>query len=411
MSKMVLEGIKVADFSWVAAGPQIGRELAANGATVVRIESHKRPDMIRMSTPFKDGKPGWNRSAFYASVNTNKYGISIDVTTPGGQDVAARLIKWADVVVESLQPGAMARLGLAHDACLLMNPSLVYCSTSMLGQWGPHGRFMGTGFHTNALGGFCECTGWPDSGPTMMGTQYSDFVAPWYAVIAIIGALARRRETGRGMYIEQAQLESGLTMMGLHLLDYAANGHVAGRMGNRDRYLCPHGVYPCREGRWVAIAVQDDDQWQRFRQALCYLPWTGDARFQTVLARKQNEDELDRLIGEWTKGFTAEEAMTRLQEAGIPAGAVQRGQELLGDPQLAHRRHYQVLRHPEMGEHSYNAPSYRLSRTPWKMMRAAPCMGEHNMLVLTQMLGYSEDDVADMMAEGVITTDADLFAI
>ena len=411
MSKMVLEGIRVADFSWVAAGPQIGRELAAHGATVVRIESHRRPDLIRMSSPFKDARPGWNRSAFYASVNTNKYGISIDLTTPKGKDVAERLVKWADVVLESLQPGAMARLGLAHDACLLMNPSLIYCSTSMLGQWGPHGGFVGTGFHTNALAGFCECTGWPDSGPTLLGTQYSDYVAPWYAVLAIVAALAKRRETGRGMYIEQSQLESGLTMLGVHLLDYEVNGRVVSRMGNRDRYLCPHGVYPCKEDRWVAIAVASEEQWRCFCRVLRGLPWTADERFRTILARKQNEDELDRLIGEWTASLTAEEAMTRLQEAGVPAGAVQRGQDLLQDPQFKHRGHYRLLNHKEMGEHSYNAPAYRLSRTPWQMVRPAPCMGEHNMLVLKDMLGYSEDEVADMMAEGAITTDADLFAI
>jgi benzylsuccinate CoA-transferase BbsF subunit len=411
MSNMALEGIKVADFSWVAAGPQIGRELAANGATVVRVESHRRPDMIRMSTPFKDGKPGWNRSAFYASVNSNKFGISIDLATRKGKDAAERLVKWADVVLESLQPGAMAKLGLAHDTCLLMNPSLIYCSTSMLGQWGPHGSFVGTGFHTNALAGLCQCTGWPDSGPTMMGSQYSDYVAPWYAVLAIVAALAKRRETGRGMYIEQSQLEAGLSMMSLHLLDYAANGRVVGRMGNRDRYMCPHGVYPCKEGRWVAIAVADGEQWHSFCRVLRELAWTREARFQTVMLRKQNEDELDRLISEWTKSFAAEEVTARLQDAGIAAGAVQRGQDLLQDPQFKHRQHYQVLRHPEMGEHSYNAPAYRLSKTPWKMVRPAPCMGEHNMLVLKDMLGYSEDDVADMLAEGAITTDADLFAI
>jgi benzylsuccinate CoA-transferase BbsF subunit len=411
MSKKVLEGIKVADFSWVAAGPQIGRELAANGATVVRIESHRRPDVIRMSTPFKEGRPGWNRSGFYASVNTNKYGISVDLSTPKGKQVAQRLTKWADVILESLQPGAMAKLGLAHEICLQMNPSLVYCSTAMLGQWGPHCSFVGTGFHTNAMAGLCECTGWPDAGPTMLGTQYSDYVAPWYAVIAIVGALARRRETGKGMYIEQSQLEAGLTMMSLHLLDYVANGHVVTRMGNRNRYMSPHGVYPCKEGRWVAIAVANEDQWHRFCQVLRDISWTREPRFQTVMARKQNEDELDRLIGEWTKDFTAEELMTMLQDAGVPAGGVQRGQELLQDPQLKHRQHYQVLNHPDIGPHSYNAPAYRLSKTPWKLARPAPCLGEHNMLVLKDMLGFSEDDVADMMAEGAITTDSDLFAI
>ena len=411
MAKMTLEGIKVADFSWVAAGPQIGRELAVNGATVVRVESHRRPDMIRMSGPFKDARPGWNRSAYYASVNANKYGISVDLSTPKGKEAAGRLVKWADVAVESMQPGAMAKLGFSYEDCLRMNPSLVYCSTTMLGQWGPHGSFVGTGFHTNALAGFCQCTGWPDSDPTLLGTQYSDYVAPWYAVIAIVGALARRRETGKGIYIDQSQLEAGLTMMGVHLLDYAANGHVVTRMGNRHHYMSPHGVYPCKEGRWVAITVAGNDQWRRFCQVLGDIPWTADARFRTVLARKENEDELNRLISEWTRDFTAEEVMTRLQDAGIPAGAVQRGQELLQDPQFKHRQHYQVLKHTEMGAHSYNSPAYRLSRTPWKLTRPAPCLGEHNMLVLKDMLGYSEDDVADMLAEGAITTDNDLFAI
>ncbi len=407
MSKMVLEGTRVADFSWVAAGPQIGRELAVNGATVVRVESHRRPDMIRMSAPFKDGRPGWNRSAFYASVNANKYGVSIDLAKPKGKLVAQKLTKWADVILESMQPGAMANLGLGHEDCLMMNPSLIYCSTSMLGQWGPHCSFVGTGFHTNALAGFCACTGWPDSDPTMMGTQYSDYVAPWYAVLAIVAALAKRRETGKGMYIEQSQYEAGLTMMGLHLLDCAANGHIVTRMGNRDSYMCPHGVYPCREGRWVAIAVASEEQWQRFCNVLRDLPWIGDDKFRTLLARKTNEDELDGLIGEWTRDLTAEQVTTMLQDSGIPAGGVQRGQELLQDPQFKHRQHYQVLNHPEIGPHSYNSPAYRLSRTPAELKRPAPCLGEHNLYVYKELLGMSDDEIAEMVIDGTITTEVD----
>lgn len=411
MAKMILEGIKVADFSWVAAGPQIGRELAANGATVIRVESHRRPDMIRMSGPFKDARPGWNRSAFYTSVNTNKYGISIDLGTPKGKSAGETLIKWADVAVESMQPGAMAKLGLSYEDCLRINPSIIYCSTTMLGQWGPHGNFIGTGFHTNALAGLCHCTGWPDQDPTLLGTQYSDYVAPWYAITAIVGALVKRRETGQGMYIEQSQLEAGLTMMCTHILDYHANGHVMSRMGNRNRYMAPHGVYPCKEGRWVAIAVAGDVQWASFCKVLGDRAWTSDARFGTILARKHNEDELDRLTGEWTSGYTVEEVVSRLQEAGVAAGGVQRGQELLQDPQLKHRQHYQVLNHSEIGPHSYNSPAYRLSKTPWQLVRPAPCLGEHNMMALKDILGFSEDDIADMLAEGAITTDNDLFAI
>ena len=407
MAKQVFQGIKVADFSWVAAGPQIGRELADHGATVVRVESHRRPDMTRMASPFKDGKSGWNRSAYFAAFNAGKYSVSLNLRTDRGKEVARKLVAWADVLTESMMPGSMADMGLDYESCRKLNPTLIYCSTSQMGQWGPHSGFMGLGFQTNGLLGICHTTGWPDSDPTLPLTPYTDYVAPWYALVAIIGALAWRRQTGKGMYIDQSQYEAGLNVIAPHLLDYSVNGNVIGRMGNRDRYMCPHGIYPCREGRFVAIAVKNESQWQCFCEATGNPPWTGDPRFATLLTRKQNEDELDRLIGDWTKDFPAEQVMTMLQEAGVPAGAVQRGQEMLQDPHLKHRRHYRVLNHPEIGPHSYNAPAYRLSKTPCEIQRPAPCLGEHNTYVYKELLGMSDDDIAEMLIDGTMTTDAD----
>ena len=210
------------------------------------------------------------------------------------------------------------------------------------------------------------------------------------------------------MYIEESQFEAGLSFMGTHLLDYTVNKHIVTRMGNRDRYMSPHGVYPCRgTDRWVAIAVANEEQWRCFCQVIDHPDWTRDPKFATILSRKQNEEELDRLIGEWTRGYTAEQVMAMMQDAGVPAGVVQTGEDLLHDPQMKHRQHYRFLNHTEIGPHPFNAPAYRLSKTPCDMNRPAPCLGEHNAYVYKEILGFSDDGIADMMVEGVITTEAD----
>ena len=408
MAKQIFEGLKVADFCWAGVGPQVCRELAEHGAMVVRVESHRRLDLMRSSPPFKDGIPGINTSAFWAAYNTNKYGISLDLANPGAREVTRRLVNWADIVGESMAPGAMARLGLDYESCRNINPRVIYYSTCMLGQHGPHAAFRGVGNHVNALGGFSHTTGWPDSEPTNVNTAYSDFISPWYVVIAVMGALLRRRKTGLGMYIEQAQLEAAISFLGPHVLDYVVNHNLINRRGNQDRYMCPHGVYPCRgSDRWVAIAVTNDEDWYRLRQVMCDPEWATDPRFDSVVSRKENEDEVDRFIGEWTKAFPPEQVMAMLQGVGIAAGVVQTGEDLLSDPQIKHREHLRVLNHPVIGHQSYHAPAYRLSQTPCAITMPAPCVGEHNHYVYKEILGFSEDEIADMLVNGVITTDAD----
>ena len=409
MAKQIFEGLKVVDFTWAAVGPQVGRELAEHGATVIRVESHRRPCPLRTMPPFKDGVSGINRSAFHTEYNTNKYSISLDLTSPKASEVVNRLVVWADIISDSMTPGTMAKLGLDYESCRKINPAVIYFSTTQQGQYGPHRDFQGVGHHVNAIASFSECTGWPDSDPTMVFSAYSDFISPWYLLIAVMGALLRRRKTGEGMYIEQAQLEAGLTFMAPHVLDCTVNKRVTSRSGNRDRYMSPHGIYPCRGAdRWLAITVADDRQWQCFCQVIGSPEWTKDSKFGTILSRKENEDELDRLIGEWTKDYTPEQVMAMMQDAGVPAGVVQTGEDLLSDPQLRHRQHFRILDHPEIGPHSYHAPAYRLSETPCDIRRAAPCLGQDNEYVYRDILGYSDDEIADMLIEGVITTEADV---
>ena len=410
MPKQIFEGIKVCDFSWVGVGPQTVRELALHGATVVRAESHRRPDTLRVVGPFKDFQPGVNRSAFGCAYNTQKYSISLDYSKPKGQEVARKVLMWADIGADSMTPGSLARWGLDYESVVKFRPDIIYYSTCQMGQRGPLNRFGGYGAFGAAYSGYCQILGYPDRTPLSLYNNYSDFVAPWYLTMAVISALLYRRKTGKGVYLDQAQVEAGVTLQTPLVLDYLVNGRIAGRLGNRDPYMCPHNAYRCKGAdRWVVIAVRTDEEWHAFCQVIGEPEWTRGGQYSTFIARKENEDGLDRLIGEWTKDYTPEQVMAMMQAAGVPAAVVlTSGEGIVNDPQAKHREAFRWLKHQEIGPMLHNSPSYRLSKTPANIWKAAPCLGEDNEYVYKEILGYSDDDIAELLIEGVITTEADV---
>jgi len=407
--KGMLEGIKVADFSWVAVGPQVTRELAEQGATVVRVESHKRPDLLRVAMPYKDGIAGIDRSGYWTAYNTNKYGMSVDLSKPRGREAARKLVAWADIVADGFAPGAMKKLGLDYESCRQIKPDIIYFSTTQMGQNGPYAAFGGYGHHGAAYAGFSHLTGWPDRPPVLITNPYTDFISPWYVCSLVILALDYRQRTGKGMYFDQSQIEVGLNFWGPALLDYVVQGRIATRMGNRDPDMAPHGAFPCRgNDRWVVIAVATDEEWQALCRAMGDAPWAREPRFATFLARKENEDEMEPLIAEWSKDYSPEEVMVMLQDAGVSAGVVETAEDLLNDPQLKHRGHFVPLEHKVIGIHYYEAPAYRLSKTPAQLRRAAPCLGQDNEFVYKEILGYSDEEVTQFLLDGVITTEDDV---
>jgi len=311
--KGIFEGLKIADFSWVAVGPQVGRELAEHGATVVRIESHRRPGSLRVSAPYRDGIVGIDRSAFGAAFNTNKYGMSLDLTKSKGCEVARKLVAWADLVTDGFTPGSMAKLGLDYESCRRIKPDIIYFSTTQMGQKGPYNAFGGYGPHGAAYAGFSHLTGWPDRAPVALANAYTDFISPWYLCTVVIAALDHRRRTGKGIYLDMSQIEAGITFWGPGLLDYAVNGRIAARMGNRDPYMAPHSAFPCQgHDRWVAIAIATDEEWRALCRRMGDPEWAREQRFATFLGRKGNEDELEHLVAEWTKDYSPEEVMVML---------------------------------------------------------------------------------------------------
>jgi len=409
MTKQVFEGLKVADFSWVAVGPVIARELAFHGATVIRVECHRWLDTIRCVPPFKDNIGGVDRSAFYAAYNTNKYGISLDLNMTKGQEIARKLVRWADVVTDSMSPGAMAKWGLDYESCKKIKPDIIYYSTCQMGQKGPYSGLRGYGYIGVTFAGFTHLTGWPDRDPLPVFNNYSNFISPYYLVTALIAALLYKRKTGKGMYLDQSQVEVGINFLAPALLDYMANGRIACRMGNRDPYMAPHGVFPCRgDDRWIAIAVDNEEEWQALCNVMGNPDWSKEPKFSTMPARKENEDDLERLIGEWTQAHTAEQIMQMLQEAKVPAGVVNTAEDLFNDPQLKYREHFRFLEHNVIGRHAYHSPAYRLSKTPCGIRKPSPCLGEDNEYVYKEVLGLSDDEIADLLIEGVITTETDI---
>ena len=396
-----LAGIKIADFGWMMVGPMTVKPFADYGADVIHVESSIRIDAQRYAGPFQGDIRDPERCADYAQVRTGNRSIAIDLNTAEGLEVAKRLVAWADIAFNNFAAGAMERFGLGRETLRELNPSLIVLSCSGQGQDGPHAAGKGGGGHYAALAGLNEITGWADGEPGYL-SAYTDFIAPRFNAPLLLAALDHRRRTGEGQYFDVSQYEAAAHWLTPSLLDCAVNGRVAGRTGNRQPDAAPHGAYRCAAERWCVIAVRNDAEWR----ALCGIMQTpalaADRRFATHESRKANEDDLDRIVEDWTRERDAREVMDLLQRFGVPAGVVQTGEDLLEhDPQLRHRGFYQRLDHPALG--AYRAPqsSFRLPDAPCELKRAR-LIGEDTYEVLTKVLGYSGAEIEQFALAGAL---------
>jgi benzylsuccinate CoA-transferase BbsF subunit len=328
--------------------------------------------------------------------------MTLNMELPKAREIAWKLVKWCDVLAEGFTPGVMKRWDMDYESVRKVKPDIIYLSTCQQGQYGPHAGFRGYGGQSSSMAGFFHLTGWPDREPAFCPQAITDFITPRFNVIAIAAAIDYRRRTGKGQYIDSSQFEAGVTFLAPAVMDYFVNGRIGERNGNRMPDAAPHAAYACQgEDRWVAIAVTNDGQWQAFCRVIGKPQWTRDPKFQTLLARKENEDELNRLVEEWTKGHTAEEVMRVLQAAGVPAGVVQNYEDLFKDPQLKHRGYFVVLNHPVVGSHTYERVPYKLSKSPQGPRWPGPVFGQHVEKVCTEFLGMSKAEMAALSQEGV----------
>lgn len=402
--KKVFSDLTIVAFNWAMVGPLTLKFFADFGATVIRVETATRPCVTRTSAPFKDNKPGLNRSGYFNHFSANMMSLSLNMGHPQALGLAKELISKADVLMENFTPGVMDRWGLSYEEAKKIKPDIIMVRQNGFGMDGPYRNLAAFGMILAAIVGIPNFIGWPDRGPLPVGVgAYTDCISPRFAAAAVIGALDYRDRTGKGQLIDLAQFETGISFFLPGVLDFAVNGREPSRSGNGCAFAAPHNVYACKgEERWCTVAVFNDQQWADLCKVMGKEEYITDPRFDTLLHRKEHEEEVDALVREWTVNLTPEEAMVRLQEANVPSGMVKNAADLYADPQLRHRNLFWPMEHPEMGVFTHLGMSMQMSKTPPQASTPSPCLGEHNEYVLTKILGKTDDEFVELLTSGVL---------
>lgn len=377
-AKRLLDGLRILDFSQTWTGPTTTRQFADWGAVVLKVETPERPDIMRLSSPFKgEVKDTLDSSAIFAVLNTNKLSLTIDLKTEEGRGQLLRLLKWADVVIESFAPGVAKRLGIDYESARQVNPEVIVLSHTLLGQTGPYSALRGMGFLTSAMSGWQSATRYgDDSTPFGPYSAYGDFISWGFMALSILAALERRRKTGHGVYIDQAQMESS-TFFALHTLaDAWVNGAGEAGGSNSHALFVPHGCYPCvGSDNWCAIAVTSEQEWQRFCDALGQPEWVS--KHPTISLRVRGRHEIDRDLSAWTSKQKVDDVVGRLRDYDVLAEKVHKASDVVSNERLG-RHAFRRLPHPVMGDYLTLLSAFRMWDTPEPHLRPAPMMGEHN---------------------------------
>jgi len=399
----VFSGLTILAFCWAVVGPLTMKFFADHGAKVIRVETRKRPCTMRVSAPYKDNIPDYNRGGYFNYFNSNILSLSLNMTTPEAREIAKRLAVECDVFMENYTPGVIEKWGLGYEELKKVRPDIIMLRQSGYGSWGPYANLPAFGMVLVPIAGLPNFIGFPDKEPLPVGVSaYTDCISPRFATATLIAALDYRKRTGKGQMLDLSQFETAIYFLTPAVLDYAVNGREPERIGNSSPGEAPHGVYPCRgDDRWCTIAVSDDEEWASLCREMGRPELIKDAQFVTFNIRKKNEGELDKIIGEWTAGLSAEEVMERLQAAGVPAGVVKNTEDMYNDPQLRKRNIFWPMEHSEMGMFTHLGQSFQLSKTPSKAYSPSPLLGEHTEYICTKMLGMSDEEFIDLMQKGV----------
>ena len=397
-----LDGVKVVDFMWSLAGPFTTRALADLGATVVKIESIHKPDAARGFLPVWDNEPGLERSALFDTANAGKLSLALNMNSPQALEVMHDLIEWADVLCESFSPGKLSSWGLSWDSVNKINPRLIMLSTCLTGQFGPTSTFAGYGNLGAALSGFYGLAGWPDRPPSGPFGAYTDYTSTHFMLATVLASLDRQRRTGLGEYIDLAQTEAALHFISPALLEASATNRIASGIGNDDPDMVPHGAFPCLgEDQWVAVAVENDEQWQALCRTIGRVDLAEDENLTSAAGRRLSQTEVDEAINTWTSTRSAAEITDSLVRVGVAAHQIQSSAECLSDPQLEHRHAFVWFEHPDRRCVVENA-RFKLSRSEHGPRVRAPFLGEHTFEILSDLVGYSSERIADLAAAEVL---------
>jgi len=395
-----LEGVRILDFSMFQAGPYATKLLGDMGAEVIKIEAPLHPDPLRMNAReiFPDSDPGerpWNRSGMINERNRSKLGISLDLAAEEGKNLFLDLVKVSDVVLENFRVGVMDKLGVGFDVLKQYNPSIILASLSSQGTNGPEVRYSSFGNTLEQLSGMIGLTGYPGEPPYFNGMAYPDPLTGYFGVGLVAAALRHRRLTGYGTHLELSQRELATCTNGEAIMDYTMNGRIREPMVNGHPSMAPHAAYPCAgEDKWITITVENDEQWKIFCNIMNNPSLADDEKYRDGLSRWHNQEELNAIISGWTANYEPYQLMTKLQESGIPAGAMLNAADIMSDPHLESRDFFEVSEDPESGSNRYYGRPWKLPETPGLTQYPAPLFAQHNDLIYGKLLGMKEEELS-----------------
>jgi benzylsuccinate CoA-transferase BbsF subunit len=407
-----LQGVRVANFGWVWAGPVVGQTLAFLGAEVYKIESRARIDINRTLPPFAEGVRDPDRSLQNHAGWAGNGSVTLNLKKPEARELACRLVATCDVVIENFGPGAMDDLGLGYEALRAVRPDLVMLSMPAAGLTGPMMDVRTYGMSLTSLTGLDSVTGYAGGPPVPVENAFSDPYNGILGAFAVLVALRHRDRTGRGQHIDYSQQEAIMQMMGPPFMDYVLNGRVQGTIGNGHPLGvgAPHGVFPCAGGgfdkptagdRWISIAVLTDDEWRGLVEAMGSPVWASAPAFADAASRVKHLDALHERIAAWTREFDDYELAQRLQDHGVAAAPVLNVADLLRDPHYRQRGTFIEVQHPLGFRETIYGAYVKMSRSR-PTVRPGPYIGQDNDHVFRELLGLPEEDYRRLIDEQVI---------
>ncbi len=402
-----LSHIRVLDLSRIMAAPWATQILADLGADVVKVERPGAGDDTRnWGPPFLadvEGEPTRD-AGYFLSVNRGKRSVTVDLAKPEGQEIVRRLAAGADVVIENFKAGNLARYGLDAASLRAANPRLVYCSVTGFGQDGPRRDQAAYDFAVQAMGGLMSVTGErddaPGGGPQKVGVPIVDLMTGMYAAVAILAAVARRAETGRGETIDLAMLDVQAAFLANQAMNWLVGGRTPRRGGNRHPNIQPQDVFPCADGQ-IVLAVGNDGQFAKLCEVIGRPDWARDERFAKNASRVRNNAALSALLAERFRDFAKGELTAALDAAGVPCGPINTVPQVFEDPQVVHRRMLRRLPHPAAGTVPQVVSPMNFADAPLAFDRGPPLLGQHTAEVLAE-IGLGQAEIDALAARGVV---------
>lgn len=393
MAEGALAGLRLIEMGQLIAGPFCGQLMADHGAEVIKVEPPKVGDAMRN---WGQGVPLW-----FSVVARNKKSITLNLREKEGQEIVRQLAAKADFLLENFRPGTLERWNLGWEELHAINQALIMIRVSGYGQSGPYSPRAGYGGIGEAMGGMRYIAGEPDRPPSRAGISIGDSLAATYACLGALMALNHRHQTGRGQVVDSAIYEAVLAMMESTLPEYTVTGHIRERTGSILPKIAPSNVYPTSDGS-VLVAGNQDSVWKRMAAMMGMAELGDDPRYNSHVARGERQQELDDLIGEWTKQRTSQQVLDLCEEHGVPAGNIYRAPEMLADPHFAAREAIIELPHPRYENFRMQNVAPKLSETPGHVEWVGPELGQHNEEIYGELLGMDSRTRSDLEERGII---------